>query len=162
MCSQSQLCYIQVLLGFGLVFPHAGSSTAAQLGAGVFVGADVIIQNQGTYKLSTSFAVTSYLALKYQSGRRKLLGCRDVLQLVSQVKGVFGGIMLQCLAADIPLAPGVYGMWDMIPLEALLMSQREKCLFSHLVTAPPWRLQVAIFKVFLFLCQSWAGLPLSL
>jgi len=54
---------------FYLIFLHTGSSVVAELGAGAFEGADADIQNQATCKLSSSFAVTSYLALKYQADR---------------------------------------------------------------------------------------------
>lgn len=63
--------------------------------------------------------------------------------------------MLQCLAAVVPLAPGAYGMFDPTSLEALAMSQTEKCLFSHFASAPPWHLHVSIFKA----CPSLYGSP---
>lgn len=69
-----------------LVFLHAGSSMAAQLGAGAFVGANAEVQ----------------------------------------------------------------------------LSQREKCLYSYLASAPPWHLQMTIFKAHFSLWQFQSHLSFSL
>ena len=42
------------------------------------------------------------------------------------------------------------------------MSQREKCLFSHFASAPPWCLQVSIFKARFCLYGSPGQVCLSL
>lgn len=42
------------------------------------------------------------------------------------------------------------------------MSHREKCLFSHFASAPPWHLQVSIFKAHFSLYGSPGQICLSL